>query len=148
MDVVEHLDDDVVALREYFRVLSPGGALLLTVPAYMSMWSEHDEWAAHRRRYRGEQLTAAVEAAGFEVERWTYYNSFLVPPAWLLRRTPLRRLVKGSNDEVGASSALVDRIFTGLSAVERRWARRRRVPFGLSILLVAQKPTSGVPGDV
>ncbi len=147
MDVIEHLDDDALALSEYRRVLHPGGALLITVPAYMALWSEHDEWAAHRRRYRAAQLRAVVEGAGFVVTRCTYYNSFLVPPAWLLRRTPLRRLVKGSDDEVGASSPVVDRVFSTLAAIERWWARRWRVPFGLSILLVARKPLAGsVPG--
>ena len=140
MDVIEHLDDDAVALREYRRVLRPGGWLLLTVPAYQWLWSAHDEWAAHRRRYRARGLADVVASAGFVVERVTYFNSFLVPPAAVLRRTPVRRLVKGSNDEVGASSPRVDRVMTKLSAAERRWARRRRVPFGLSIALVARTP--------
>lgn len=139
MDVIEHLDDDLVGLREYRRVLTPSGLLLLTVPAYQWLWGEHDVWAAHRRRYRAGGLRAVVESAGFEVLHTTYYNSFLVPPAALLRRTPLRRLVKESDDEVGNTSPFVSRIMTGLSRTERRFARRRRVPFGLSILLVGRR---------
>jgi ubiquinone/menaquinone biosynthesis C-methylase UbiE len=139
MDVVEHLDDDVVGLREYARVLQPGGVLLLTVPAYQSLWSDHDVRAAHRRRYTRRRLERAVRAAGFDVERSTYFNSFLVPPAFALRRTPLRRVVRDNDEEVGASSPLVSRVMTALGAAERRWALRRRVPFGLSILLVARR---------
>ncbi len=139
MDVVEHLDDDLVGLTEYRRVLVPGGLLLLTVPAYQWLWGEHDVRAAHRRRYRVGGLVTVVEQAGFEVLRTTYYNSFLVPAAAALRRTPLKRLVKGSDEEVGDASAFVAKVMTRLSNAERRVALRRSVPFGLSILLVGRR---------
>jgi SAM-dependent methyltransferase len=139
MDVIEHLDDDD-ALAEYRRVVRPGGLVLLTVPAYQWLWSDHDVWAAHRRRYSQRTLVAAVERAGLRPRRVTYFNSFLVPPAAVLRRTPARRLVKGEQDEVGAASPAVDRVMTGLAGLERRWARRRAVPFGLSIACLADRP--------
>jgi SAM-dependent methyltransferase len=139
MDVVEHLDDDLAGLREYRRVLAPSGLLLLTVPAYQWLWGEHDVRAAHRRRYRVGGLRAVVETAGFEVLHTTYYNSFLVPPAAVLRRTPLRRLVKETDEEVGNTSPFVSKVMTRLSRTERRLARRRRVPFGLSILLIGRR---------
>jgi SAM-dependent methyltransferase len=139
MDVVEHLDDDLVGLREYRRVLAPHGLLLLTVPAYQWLWGEHDVWAAHRRRYRVGGLSSVVEVAGFEVLHTTYYNSFLVPPAVALRRTPLRRLVKETDEELGNTSPFVSKVMTRLSKAERRLALRGWVPFGLSILLVGRR---------
>ncbi len=138
MDVIEHLDDDA-ALADYRRVLRPGGKLLLTVPAYQWLWGDHDVWAAHRRRYSRRTLVSAVERAGFRPSRVTYFNSFLVPPAAVLRRTPARHLVKGEQDEVGAASPTVDRVMTSLATLERRWARRRPVPFGLSIACLAHR---------
>jgi len=140
MDVIEHLDDDVLALEEYRRALRPGGQLLVTVPAYQFMWSHHDEWAAHRRRYRRRTVCAAVAAAGFEIVCSTYFFSFLVPPAFVLRRTPLRRLVRTTDDEVGAASPPVDRVMSWMASIERWAALRWRIPFGLSILVLARRP--------
>jgi SAM-dependent methyltransferase len=139
MDVVEHLDDDLVGLREYRRVLAPGGLLLLTVPSYQWLWGEHDVRAAHRRRYRVKGLAAVVKAADFEVLHTTYYNSFLVPAAAALRRTPLRRVVKETDEEVGNTSPFVSKVMTRLSNAERGLALRGWVPFGLSILLVGRR---------
>jgi SAM-dependent methyltransferase len=138
LDVVEHLDDDAAALREYRRVCAFGARMVLTVPAYASLWSEHDDRAAHRRRYRRRQLVDVVAASGFEVERSTYCFSFLLPPAWLLRRTPLRRVVTVTDEEVSSTGGLVDRVLAGLAAGERWWLRRWPLPFGLSIMVVAR----------
>lgn len=140
LDVIEHLDDDVAALREYRRVLRLGATLAVSVPAYPSLWSSHDEWAGHRRRYRQATLVAALEGAGFEVERATHVFSFLVPPALLLRRTPLRRLVSGSDDEASASP-LVSKVLGGAARAERAVLRRTgRIPVGLSLLALARRP--------
>lgn len=140
MDVLEHLDDDVVALREMHRVLAPQGIVLVTVPAYQWLWSTHDDWAAHRRRYRSGQLTRVLTAAGFEIVRCTYFHSFLLPPAVLLRRTPLGKMVNGTQEEIGATSRVVNSAASTLAALERSWTVRMRLPAGLSLLAVGRRP--------
>lgn len=142
-DVVEHLDDDVLALREYARVVAPGGTVLLTVPAYSFVWSEHDERAAHRRRYTATAIADSALAAGLEVERTTHLFSFLLPPAVLLRCTPLRRLVTVTDDEVSEAHPVVSAVMDRLGALERAIIRRGRVPVGLSIMVVARVPQTG-----
>jgi len=85
LDVIEHLQDDVAALRELRRVTTPGGALLLTVPAYQWLWSGHDEINHHHRRYNRRTLLAAAESAGWREQRSAHFNSLLLPIAILLR---------------------------------------------------------------
>jgi len=85
LDVIEHLDDDHAALRELRRVVAPGGALLVTVPAYQWLWSGHDVINHHRRRYTRRSMKRAAEAAGWQQVRTTYFNSLLLPVAILLR---------------------------------------------------------------
>lgn len=79
LDVLEHLDDDVGGLRELFDLLRPGGHLLLTVPAYQWLWSDHDVVLHHRRRYTRGTLEPVIRAAGFELVRASYYTSLLLP---------------------------------------------------------------------
>jgi SAM-dependent methyltransferase len=85
LDVIEHLQDDVAALRELRRVTKPGGALLVTVPAYQWLWSGHDEINHHHRRYNRRTLLAAAESAGWREERSSHFNSLLLPIAIMLR---------------------------------------------------------------
>jgi SAM-dependent methyltransferase len=85
LDVIEHLEDDLTALRELRRVVAPGGALLITVPAYQWLWSGHDEINHHHRRYTRRSLQRIGEQAGWQQVRTTYFNSLLLPAAILLR---------------------------------------------------------------
>lgn len=79
-DVVEHVEAEGEALRELRRVTAPGGAMLLTVPAYMWLWSAEDVNLHHKRRYTRRRLLRATAAAGWKTSVVTYFNTLLLPP--------------------------------------------------------------------
>ncbi|MEA2449564.1 MAG: hypothetical protein QOG63_1496 [Thermoleophilaceae bacterium] len=135
LDVIEHTDDDVRSLRELRRVTRPGGAALVTVPAYPRLWSQHDEVNGHRRRYTRRTLRAAAERAGWRVERMTSFNAVYLLPAAVVR---IAR--RGPRADGGASElALTPPALNGLLELPLRAeaaliARGVRLPAGLSLL--------------
>lgn len=139
LDVLEHLDDDVAGFRELARVVGPGGLVVAAVPAYQWAWSEHDVRLGHRRRYDRAALVAAARAADIDVIRCTHFHGWLTPVAFLLRRTPLRRLVDADRaEEASFVSPTVNRLLAAVGWVERAVLSATDLPFGLSILLVGR----------
>jgi SAM-dependent methyltransferase len=140
-DVLEHCEPEDVALNELARVLTPGGRLLLSVPAYQWAWTDHDVQAGHYRRYTRPRLLKAVEASGFTVDRATYGFSGVFP--FFAAERVVRRLRKPAprNDKsLPTVSPAMDRILMGLTRVELRLLRSRDLPFGSSVFLAASKP--------
>src|ERR687895_2936755 len=90
-DVIEHLDDDRRALAELRRVAASGARLVVTVPAYSWLWSEHDVSMHHRRRYTLSRLQERVAAAGWQPIVRSYFFSVLLPAVAAVRMA--RRLV-------------------------------------------------------
>lgn len=144
LDVLEHLDDDVAGFRELARVAGPGGLVVVAVPAYQWAWSDHDVRLGHRRRYSRVSLVEAAWAADIDVVRCTHFHGWLAPVAYLLRRTPLRRLLRGQQaEEASFVSPLANRALDVLGAAERLLLRRTDLPVGLSILLVGRVSDAG-----
>ncbi len=139
-DVLEHIDDDAAALASAWRMLAPGGRLILTVPRHPFLWSHLDGLVHHRRRYRAGDLVAKVRAAGFEVRAVVGYGALLLPLAYLARFA--YRNVRGL-EQVLRLHPLLNAVFDGVERVERAFIRAGvRFPFGDSVMLVAAKPGS------
>ena len=138
LDVIEHLDDDLSALREMHRVLIPGGKALVFVPAFMFLWGRQDEVSEHRRRYRLPQLLSRAREAGFEVERATYANFALFAPIWAARRV-IRTLGLKPPSENSVNIDALNGVLGQLFGAERWWLKRRRFPFGVSIIAVLRR---------
>jgi len=85
LDVIEHLDDPVAALALARSLLTPGGAVLVTVPALPWLWTSHDDLNHHRRRYTRSHLVADFGAAGLAVDRMRYLFHSLVPAKLAVR---------------------------------------------------------------
>ncbi|HYH64111.1 MAG TPA: class I SAM-dependent methyltransferase [Urbifossiella sp.] len=149
-DVLEHLPDDAGALRGLRAATTPGGRLVLTVPAYMTLWSHTDEAAGHYRRYTPTTLRAALVAAGWQVEYVTPFMLPLVPLMWLGRKVAavVNRLRGRRRTELEMAVGelrpvpVVNGLMRALLAPEApligaRW----RLPVGTSLLAVASNPT-------
>jgi SAM-dependent methyltransferase len=137
-DVLSHrLVEPPKALEEAYRCLESGGILILNLPAYSWMLSAHDRRVHGVRRFTRRQAIRLVQAAGFRLQRATYWNCILFP--LMVARRMLTRWSEGESD-VRPFPAPVDRLFCAIIAIERRligWGIA--LPFGGSILLVACK---------
>lgn len=81
MDVLEHVDDDVGLLADYARRVPEGARFLISVPAFQFLWSGHDEYLEHKRRYKLSQLEECVKRAGLKPVQGAYYFGFVFPLA-------------------------------------------------------------------
>jgi SAM-dependent methyltransferase len=143
LDVVEHLDDDLAGLKEMFRVTKRGGYSLVFVPAFMWLWGVQDDISNHRIRYTKRQIVKRLETAGFEVERATYANwTFFAPilGGRILMKVTGIKPASENNINVSALNGIFGRLF----GAERFWLSKFSFPFGVSIIVVANKPAASV----
>ncbi len=139
LDVIEHVDDDVALLREAGELVKPGGAVVVTVPAYPWMWTHHDEANHHRRRYTATTFRSSLTRAGFQMRSLSYYNTILFPLA-LVQRMAAGLLHSTKVAGLSVPPAPVNAILRVLFASERLLLRFMRLPFGLSLIAVAERP--------
>ena len=143
LDVLEHLDDDVAALRRVHELLEPDGLLLLTVPAFRSLWTRHDDLNHHRTRYTRATLAPALEAGGLHITELRYFFHWLVPLKLLVRAK--EALVAGEPAPPSVPAAPANRFFAGLSRLEQRTWGRLPWPFGTSLFAIARRTEPDAP---
>lgn len=140
LDVLEHCDDDVLALRAVARALKPGATAVITVPAYQWLWSSHDEALHHRRRYSRRQLEALLATCGFHLCKISYFNMFVFPLIAALRLVSrLRCPDKLHADTDSLPPGVVNGFLNSLQWFERVLISRFSLSFGVSLVCVAKK---------
>lgn len=152
-DVIEHCASEAAALKEVNRVLEPGGAFLMSVPAYQWAWTSHDEWNAHFRRYTRRRAVAALERAGFELLRASYMFCGTFPffaadrlrTRWQERRGAGRPTAgpgtPGGTVPLPTLSHRVEKVLTTVSELDRRLLPWTDLPYGSSVVCAARKPS-------
>lgn len=145
MDVIEHTPDDRRTLAELRRVCKPGGWLFLTVPAYQSLWSVHDEVNHHYRRYDRRMLREASTQAGWQLARMTSFNSVLLAPAAAVRLAQRRRApaIEEHSSELKLGPPLLNSLLERIMRSEASWlAKGHTLPAGLSLLALLRNPAA------
>jgi len=140
LDVLEHIEEQTGAIRTAWSLLKPGGYLMLTVPAFMFLWSAHDNHVHHKRRYTSREIRSLLTDADFHIERVTYFNTMLFPAiagVRLLQRTFKIRTAETDLD-INPPEWL-NIVLTRIFGSERFLLKRMNLPVGVSIFCAAKK---------
>ncbi len=145
-DVVEHVEDDQKAVEELVRVCKPNGHVVVTVPAFMSLWSHHDVVNHHFKRYKAGEMRELFASTSSKKAYNSYFNFFLFTPIFLFRQ--LSNLLPkswtrdgaGSDATAGQSGKFAGSVLFGVFNFERSLMKMGfRWPFGVSYLYAAKK---------
>lgn len=144
LDLLEHIQDDRKALKEFNRVLKNRGYLIVTVPAMPFLWGENDIAIYHFRRYQKKELKRKIESAGFEIKKLSYFNFFLFPfyLVWHFKKRFEWIIMKSHRAEstlVVRIPFLVNKFFTLLFSGESLFLPKINFPWGSSLICFAQK---------
>lgn len=134
LDVLEHLVEPARALRHALSLLEPGGIVIATVPAFMALWTRHDELNHHYTRYDVRSFTALAAASGMRVDAMRYFFRWTAAAKIMTRVA--EALVSGDPMAPEVPARVVNRLLYGLSRLEERVMGRLPVPFGSSLLVV------------
>lgn len=139
LDVFEHIENHEAAFKECYRVLRPGGKLILSVPAFKMLWGPHDVALHHFRRYRKSEVVDIITASGFEPVKVSYSLFFLYPVVLVVRFFEKRR-----RGQVAASLPKLwtplNGLLINLQAMEAHIISKINLPWGSSVVAIALKP--------
>lgn len=136
MDVLEHVDDDAGLLRQYWEAAKPGTTFIITVPAFQFLWSSHDDFLEHRRRYTIRSLRETIVRAGAKPLSIHYFFACIFPIAVLVRL--LRRGAAAKGSDMGRVPSFVNTVLTALCGMEVPLSRFNKVA-GLTVVAVIRK---------
>jgi SAM-dependent methyltransferase len=148
-DVLYSLDDmaERSAIAEMFRMLKPGGFAVINVAAMRALRGDHSVLSREVRRYDREDLRVKLQAAGFTIVRLTYTNASLFLPMAIVRGLQRRRGLKPEGEtrqEISVPPGPVNAALSVILRIESAWLRWFDLPFGSSLLCLAQKPSEQV----
>lgn len=139
LDVIEHIKDDQKVFQEIYRVLKPGGELIITVPALPFIWSNHDSGQGHKRRYTRRRIIKLSKKSGFQIKFISYFNFFLSPIIIIIRSLgnlkPFAKLNEYDsklNYDI-SNQKIINSILKKLFVSEIKMLKRIRYPIGISI---------------
>jgi len=139
-DCLEHLEDDVKALKNWKDLLKVGGEMYVFVPAFMSLWSYHDEVNMHYRRYTSAELKSKLLAENLEVQKASYWNFFLFLPVYGFRKlSVLFQKNKTGESDIAIGNTLVNSSLLKLIVFENKLLKVFNFPCGVSTFCIARR---------
>lgn len=145
LDVLEHLPDPASALRHALSLLAPDGVFLATVPAFMALWTRHDDLNHHYTRYDQRSFRALAAKAGLRVDEARYF--FRWTAAAKLATRLAEAVIPGAPKSPRVPPAPINRALYALSRLEEKLLGRLPLPLGSSLLVVGGRASpSGIQG--
>lgn len=140
-DVLEHIQDDFQTLQVLRKQLKSGGKILITVPAFQFLWSSHDIFVHHKRRYNQSDLKQLFEKAEYHVNYISYFNFFLFPIIWSIRQ--LKVMVSGIDhdnpkSDSGPVNPVVNCVLKTIFGLESFFIPKIKFPFGVSLMAICE----------
>ncbi len=137
MDVLEHVDDDVALLSDVAKSVRPGTPVFITVPAFGFLWSAHDVFLGHRRRYTARTLARTMISAKLTVDRIRYFYTAILPFAALVRLLTRGR-DPGQGSDLRPAPTVIGWVLKQVLKIERRLIFPINHLAGLSVVAVAR----------
>lgn len=139
-DVLYHqgIKNDLQAIKEIFRLLKPGGYLLVTDCAHQFLFGPHDVAMHARQRYSKKELAQKIQKAGFTIKRSSYIYFFSFP-IFLINRLFKKYLFKSSTSDLKSTPALINQLLIFIHRLEAKVLGIMPLPIGSSIIILAQK---------
>jgi len=147
LDTIEHVPDHQSAAAEIFRVLKPGGIFVMNVPAFNWLWGPHDVALMHQRRYTTGKVRELLEAEGFQIQKLSY-SVFLLFPVVMLRRLTEKFQRGEPKVKLPELSDSTNQFLTKLMRIESKLFQAANLPWGSSVVCVAQKPNNSPANTV
>lgn len=150
LDVIEHLEDDELAMRNAARALNDGGLLVVTVPGLEFFWNYNDRLAGHKRRYSKRDLARLAGSSGLRLKNARYFMFLLSPLLYLVRK--VEPLLLGGSKLDGPEMiershrvppAILNRMLYWVFAMETPWGLRMAFPWGTSLLGIFKREPAG-----
>lgn len=137
LDVLEHIEDDILAIEEAHRVLKDDGFMIVLVPAFEFLWDEHDILNEHKRRYTKSGLATKINRK-FNMARMSYWNFFLFVPIALMKIIKRIRMKKTA-DFVALPDIVNNTLFLNILKIENYLIQRKiYIPIGVSIVCICK----------
>jgi len=132
MDVLEHLEDDLKMLED-IKAASKGNNnhFFITVPAFYSLWSGHDVYLGHYRRYKIDTLNKVLNEAKYNIENTYYLYGSLFPMVWTVRKMQNMLKQKEATSNMKPFSPLLNKVLLGITSIDMKLATANKV-FGVS----------------